>query len=100
MRFTENGSQENQVSLYRWGRLMYNKLRKRATMLKEWTRKLLYNPEVDLLYIRLDDRTQPVVNERLSDDIVLDVGENDKIVGIEILAASKHLNLEKLLPTK
>jgi len=66
-------------------------------MLKEWTRTMLYNSEADLLYIRLDDRPQPVVNERLSDDIVLDVGENEKIVGIEILGASRHLNLEKLL---
>lgn len=69
-------------------------------MLKEWTRKILYNPDVDLLYIRLDDRTQPVVNERLSHDIVLDVGDNNKIVGIEILGASKHLNLEMLLHAK
>jgi len=31
---------------------------------------------------------------------VLDIGEDDKIVGIEILDASKHLNLENLLPLK
>jgi uncharacterized protein YuzE len=48
----------------------------------------------------LDERTQQVVNQRLSDDIVLDVGENDKIVGIEILDASKRLNLAGLLPVK
>jgi uncharacterized protein YuzE len=29
---------------------------------------------------------------------VLDLGEDDKIVGIEIVDASKHLNLETLLP--
>jgi uncharacterized protein YuzE len=51
-----------------------------------------------LLYIRLDDRKQQVMNGRLAEDIVLDVGEDDKIVGIEILDASKRLNLEKLLP--
>ena len=38
------------------------------------------------------------MNRRLAEDIVLDVGEDDKIVGIEILDASKRLNLEKLLP--
>ncbi|MSQ05943.1 MAG: DUF2283 domain-containing protein [Dehalococcoidia bacterium] len=50
--------------------------------------------------MRLDDRKQKVINHRLTDDIVLDIGEDDRIVGIEILDASKHLNLEKLLPVK
>jgi uncharacterized protein YuzE len=62
--------------------------------------QILYNAKTDLLYIRLDDRKQEVINRRLSDDIVLDVGEDDRIVGIEILDASRHLNLEKLLPVK
>jgi uncharacterized protein YuzE len=38
------------------------------------------------------------LTKRLSEDIVLDVGEDDKIVGIEIIDASKQLNLETLLP--
>jgi uncharacterized protein YuzE len=29
---------------------------------------------------------------------VLDIGKDDKIVGIEIMDASKHINLEKLMP--
>lgn len=62
--------------------------------------QILYNVKTDLLYIRLDDRKQEVVNRRLSEDIVLDIGEDDRIVGIEILDASKHLNLERLLPVK
>lgn len=62
--------------------------------------QILYNAKTDLLYIRLDDRKQEVINRRLSDDIVLDVGKDDRIVGIEILDASRHLNLEKLLPVK
>ncbi|MBI2305362.1 MAG: DUF2283 domain-containing protein [Chloroflexi bacterium] len=60
--------------------------------------QIVYDSKTDLLYIRLDDRKQPVVNERVSEDIVLDIGEGDKIVGIEILDASKHLNLGRLLP--
>jgi len=62
--------------------------------------QILYNVKTDLLYLRLDDRKQQVVNKRVSDDVVLDIGEDDRIVGIEILDASKHLNLEKLLPVK
>ena len=60
--------------------------------------QILYNSKTDLLYLRLDDQRQDVINKRVSEDIVLDLGEGDRIVGIEILDASKHLNLEKLLP--
>jgi len=59
---------------------------------------IVYNDKTDLLYIRLDDRKQDVINKRLTESIVLDIGEDSKIVGIEILDASRHLNLERLLP--
>jgi uncharacterized protein YuzE len=62
--------------------------------------QILYDVKTDLLYIRLDDQKQPVINRRVSEDIVLDIGEGDKIVGIEILDASEHLSLERLLPVK
>ncbi len=61
---------------------------------------IAYNDKTDLLYIRLDDRKQDVINKRVSEDIVLDVGENDKIIGIEILDASKCISLDKLFPVK
>ncbi len=62
--------------------------------------QILYNAKTDLLYIRLDDQKQSVINRQLAEDIVLDVGEGDRIVGIEILDASKHLNLAALLPVE
>jgi len=62
--------------------------------------QILYDAKTDLLYLRLDDRRQQVMNKRLSEDIVLDLGEDDCIVGIEILDASKHLHLERLLPVE
>ncbi len=61
---------------------------------------IVYNDKTDLLYIRLDDRKQDVINKRISEDIVLDVGENDKIIGIEILDASRRVSLDKLLLVK
>lgn len=61
---------------------------------------IVYNDKTDLLYIRFDDRKQDVINRRVSEDIVLDIGEGDRIVGIEILDASKHIALERLLPIK
>ncbi|MEK6682630.1 MAG: DUF2283 domain-containing protein [Nitrospirota bacterium] len=61
---------------------------------------ITYNDKTDLLYIRLDDRRQEVINKRVTEDIVLDIGENDRIIGIEILDASKHITLDRLLPVK
>ncbi len=57
-----------------------------------------YDNKTDLLYLRLDDEKQNVINERLTDSIVLDIGKDEKIVGIEIINASKNVNLKKLLP--
>ncbi|MGH7827074.1 MAG: DUF2283 domain-containing protein [Candidatus Binatia bacterium] len=62
--------------------------------------QIQYDTKKDLLYIRLDERKQEVINRRPSEDIVLDIGADDRIVGIEIMDASKHLSLESLLPVK
>jgi len=61
---------------------------------------ILYNDKTDLLYILLDDRKQDVINRRVSEDIVLDIGENERVIGIEIIDASKHVNLDRLLPIR
>ena len=57
-----------------------------------------YDDKTDLLYIRFDGRKQEVVNKRVSDNIVLDIGKGEKVVGIEILDASKYVDLQKILP--
>lgn len=62
--------------------------------------QVTYNDKNDLLYIRLDDRKHEIINKRVSEDVVLDIGKGEVIVGIEVLNASKHLNLERLLPVK
>jgi uncharacterized protein YuzE len=62
--------------------------------------QIVYNPKTDVLYIRLDDAKQDILNQRVSEDVVLDLGREDKIVGIEILDASAHLNLKKILPVE
>ena len=58
--------------------------------------KITYHEKTDLLYIRLDERPQQVTNREVGDDIVLDLGDGDRIVGIEILDASKRLTLDQL----
>ncbi len=60
--------------------------------------EIYYSKANDLLYIRFDPRKQQLRNEDLTEDIVLDIGEGDRIVGIEILDASRHINLATLLP--
>ena len=49
---------------------------------------IVYDDKTDLLYIRLDDRKQEVINRRVSEDVVLDIGDGDRIVGIESIDAS------------
>ena len=60
--------------------------------------QILYNDKAGLVYLRLYDEPQMVVSRRLSDDIVLDLGEGERIVEIEFMGASRHLNLQRLLP--
>ena len=61
---------------------------------------IIYNELTDLLYIRLDDKKQKVINKQITEDIVLDLNGEEKLIGIEIMNASKRINLEKILPIK
>jgi uncharacterized protein YuzE len=61
---------------------------------------IIYNDKTDILYFRLDDRKQELINKRVTEDIVLDIGEDNRLIGIEIMDASQHVNLEGLLPVK
>jgi len=60
--------------------------------------RIYYDKESDLLYLRFDERKQELINRRVSEDVVLDLGAGDRIVGIEILDASRHLELTQLMP--
>lgn len=62
--------------------------------------QIIYNPKSDILYIRLDEAKQDVINQRLSEDVVLDMGSENKIVGIEIIDASSRLNLKNIFPVE
>jgi uncharacterized protein YuzE len=59
-----------------------------------------YDTTTDLLYLRLDDTRQEVINRRVDEDIVLDIGKGGRIVGIEILDASKRVRMDRLLPVE
>ena len=60
--------------------------------------RIYYDKGSDLLYLRFDERKQELINRRVSEDVVLDLGTGDRIVGIEILDASHHLDLAHLMP--
>ncbi|MBK7448858.1 MAG: DUF2283 domain-containing protein [Anaerolineales bacterium] len=62
--------------------------------------QIIYNPKSDVLYIRLDEHKQDVINQRVSEDVVLDMGSEERIIGIEIMDASHRLNLKDIFPVE
>lgn len=62
--------------------------------------KVFYNDKGDILYIRLNDKRQPVINRRIADNIVLDIGAKGRVIGIEIMDASRYVDLQSLFPIK
>ena len=53
--------------------------------------KIRYDPEADALYIRLIEGKQECRTLRLNEEVALDVGPGEALVGIEILDASQAL---------
>ncbi len=60
--------------------------------------KIRYDPEVDAAYILFKDDLVQVTTIRLTEDIAVDFGPREEVIGIEILDASEHLNLKKEMP--
>jgi len=60
--------------------------------------KIKYDPQVDALYISFKKGPTQVTTLHFSEDVAIDLGPHDEIVGIEILGASDHLALERLNP--
>ena len=62
--------------------------------------KFEYDKDVDAAYIYLEDSIAEGEVDKtieLNDNIILDFDKNDKLVGVEILSASKVLNKKSLL---
>ena len=57
---------------------------------------ITYHRESDLLYISLDPTANEVVCQAPAEGIVVELGQHDRIVGIEILDASKRVDLSAL----
>lgn len=52
--------------------------------------KIKYDPKVDALYIRLIDEPAECEVLRINEQVAINIGPNEKVIGIEILDAS-HL---------
>lgn len=58
--------------------------------------KISYDAEVDALYIRLLEGKHECRSVRLSDEVALNIGAGEKLVGIEILDAKEMLGSGKM----
>lgn len=58
--------------------------------------RITYDPEIDALYIRLIEGKHECRTVRLSEEIALNMGDGEKLVGIEILDAKEVLGSGKV----
>jgi uncharacterized protein YuzE len=58
--------------------------------------KISYDDEVDALYIRLIDGPRECRTVRLSEEVALNMGPREELVGIEILDAKQVLGAGQL----
>ncbi len=58
--------------------------------------KISYDPEIDALYIRLIDGKHECRTMRLNEEIALNIGPGEMLVGIEILDAKEVLGKGQL----
>ena len=58
--------------------------------------KISYDPEIDALYIRLREGRHECRPVRLSEEVALNIGAGETLVGIEILDAKSILGPAKI----
>jgi uncharacterized protein YuzE len=61
--------------------------------------RITYDPKYDVLYLKLGE-AEKVLSKEMDEDITMDLDSEGKMVGIEILSASEHMNLSTLLPVE
>ena len=60
--------------------------------------KITYDPEVDAAYIYLTEKRGEVTTVKANENVFLDYGPGDELVGIEILEASEVLDFDRNHP--
>lgn len=61
--------------------------------------RITYDPKYDSLYLKIGE-AEKVLCKEVEEDISLDMDAQGKLVGIEVLSASEHLDLKQLLPVE
>lgn len=61
--------------------------------------RITYDSKYDVLYLKLGE-AEKVCCKDIDEDITMDLDAEGKLAGIEILSASKHINLGALLPVE
>lgn len=60
--------------------------------------KIKYDSEADAAYISFKENPGEVTTIRINEDIAIDMGPKEEIVGIEVLDASQHLDISPNVP--
>ena len=60
--------------------------------------KVTYDPEADAAYISFKKGPVQVTTIRITEDVAVDLGPHEEIVGIEVLDASEHLGFSRDRP--
>ncbi len=60
--------------------------------------KIRYDPQVDALYISFKMGRSNVTTVRINEDVAIDLGPGEEVVGIEVLDASEHLGIDREAP--
>ena len=60
--------------------------------------RITYDPEIDALYIRLLEGTYECRTVRLNEEVALNIGPGEELVGIEVLDAKQVLGGGQLPP--
>jgi len=58
--------------------------------------KISYDPEIDALYVRFIEGKHECRTVRLNEEVALNIGAGEKLVGIEILDAKEALGSGKV----
>jgi uncharacterized protein YuzE len=61
--------------------------------------RISYDTKYDILYLKLGE-AEKVYCKDIDEDITMDIDAQGRLVGLEIISASEHVNLSLLLPVE
>jgi uncharacterized protein YuzE len=57
--------------------------------------RITYDPEVDAAYFYLKGGVSQVTTVRITEELAVDLGPGEELVGLEVLSTSKHTGLSR-----